>query len=44
MGDVQESGEKLCSSQTGGGERRRTDGRGRQKRGGKQCTYISDQK
>jgi len=36
--------EKLCSSQTGGGERNRTDGRGRQRRGGKQCIYISDQK
>lgn len=42
-GDVLES-EKLCSSQTGGGDRNRTDGRGRQKGSGKQCTYISDQK
>lgn len=43
VGDVLES-EKLCSSQTGGGDRNRTDGRGRQKGSGKQCTYPSDQK
>lgn len=30
--------------QTGGGDRNRTDGRGRQKGSGKQCIYISDQK